>query len=172
MSDYNRVSHCFTVWLCLLCLPACQCARLSASTTPLCTRTDSLLVDCIISHPHNRVCISPPLPPSPPHHPGHRRVAKWSRSSCTTEATAGTATTASPAPAATRSCWMEPASSWTSTPLRTTTCWMGMLPPQVGSTGYPEIPPSHSLIDPTCGPLELPLHVQDLMNPDLHSPIR
>lgn len=30
---------------------------------------------------------------------------------------------------------MEPASSWTSTPPRTTTCWMGTLPPQVGSTG-------------------------------------
>lgn len=86
-------------------------------------------------------CVYLHHPPSfPPYHPGDRRIAKWSQSSCTTEATAGTATTASPAPAATRSCWMEPASSWTSTPPRTTTCWMGTLPPQVGSTGY-EIPP-------------------------------
>lgn len=86
-------------------------------------------------------CVYLHHPPSfPPYHPGDRRIAKWSQSSCTTEATAGTATTASPAPAATRSCWMEPASSWTSTPPRTTTCWMGTLPPQVGSTGY-QIPP-------------------------------
>lgn len=89
------------------------------------------------------------LYPPPLYHPGDRRFAKWSQSSCTTEATAGTATTASPAPAATRSCWMEPASSWTSTPQRTTTCWMGTPPPQVGSNTSPgclggsrELPPS------------------------------
>lgn len=30
---------------------------------------------------------------------------------------------------------MEPVLSWTSTPLKMTTCWMGMPPPQVGITG-------------------------------------
>lgn len=49
-------------------------------------------------------------------------TSKWSRSSCLTEATAGTATTALPVLAVTRSCSMAPASSWISTPLRTTTC--------------------------------------------------
>lgn len=83
---------------------------------------------------------SPFLPPLHPYHPGDRHIAKWSRSSCTTEATLGIVTTASPAPAATRSCWMEPASSWISTPLKMTTCWMGTLPPQVGSTGNQKPP--------------------------------
>lgn len=86
----------------------------------------------------NMVCASPPsslFPILPPYHPGDGCIAKWSRSSCITEDTAGTATTASPAPAVTRSCLMEPVLSWTSTPLKMTTCWMGMLPPQVGITG-------------------------------------
>lgn len=68
-------------------------------------------------------------------------LAKWSQSSCTTEVTAGTATTASPVPAVTRSCWMEPVSSWTSTPQRTITCWMAMLPHQVGC-----LPPAQCLL--------------------------
>lgn len=63
-------------------------------------------------------------------HAGHC-VARWSRRSCAPEATTATATTASLVPAATRSCWMEPVSSWTFTPPRTTACWTGT-PPQVG----------------------------------------
>lgn len=80
----------------------------------------------------------------PPYHPGDGCIAKWSRSSCITEDTAGTVTTASPAPAVTRSCLMELVLSWTFTPLKMTTCWMGTLPPQVGNTGttgYPPPPP-------------------------------
>lgn len=38
-------------------------------------------------------------------------------------------------PAVTRSCLMEPVLSWTFTPPKMTTCWMGTLPPQVGNTG-------------------------------------
>lgn len=113
------------------------------------------------------VCLSPPsslLSSSLFYHPGDGCIAKWSQSSCITEDTAGTATTASPAPAVTRSCLMEPVLSWTFTPLKMTTCWMGMLPPQVGyiwsppwnviifrlrwaptSSVHPEFPGSYSL---------------------------
>lgn len=106
----------------------------------------------LIQQEQTRVCVSPPSSLFfflPPHHPGDGCIAKWSRSSCITEDTAGTVTTASPAPAVTRSCLMEPASSWTSTPLKMTTCWMGTLPPQVGltgSTGYQIAPRPFSII--------------------------
>lgn len=119
--------------------------------------------DYNLASSRHSVCISttPLLPPSlTRYHPGHWCVAKWSRSSCTTEATAGTATTASPAPAVTRSCWMEPASSWTSTPLRTTTCWMGTQPPQVGSTEYLQIPHQTICLVPNLAPLSFPSMTQ------------
>lgn len=100
--------------------------------------------------------ISPPI--IPPYHPGDGCIAKWSRSSCITEDTAGTVTTASPAPAVTRSCLMELVLSWTFTPLKMTTCWMGMLPPQVGNTGTTgyQIPPPDVIII-----------IQTLMSPHL-----
>lgn len=103
----------------------------------------------------NMVCVSPPSSLFlllPPYRPGDGCIAKWSRSSCITEDTAGTVTTASPAPAVTRSCLMEPVLSWTSTPLKMTTSWMGMLPPQVGmtgSTGYQMAPQPFIVITQT-----------------------
>lgn len=89
-----------------------------------------LFQHCLPLHPDTQRSSSSPRS-------GDRCVAKWSQSSCTTEVTAGTAITASPVPAVTRSCWMEPASSWTSTPQRTTTCWMAMLPHRVGCLTLP-----------------------------------
>lgn len=123
----------------------------------------------------NRVCVSPPsslILFLPPYHPGDGCIAKWSRSSCITEDTAGTVTTASPAPAVTRSCLMEPVLSWTSTPLKMTTCWMGMLPPQVGitgSTGYqiapqPFIVIIQTLISPSLPCLSIPWLSRELLH--------
>lgn len=53
---------------------------------------------------------------------------------------------------------MELVLSWTFTPLKMTTCWMGTLPPQVGNTGTTEyqIPPPDVIII-----------IQTLMSPHL-----
>lgn len=136
--------------------------------------TGSFILKTLLSSLLSTWCVYLHHSPSttlPRYHPGHRRVAKWSRSSCTTEATAGTAITASLAPAATRSCWMELASSWTSTPLRMTTCWMGMLPPQVGTIGYLLTPHQTVPKSAKCGPLEHTLRGQGLMRPLLSNQI-
>lgn len=137
-----------------MCVCTCVCHSLLFPCESLCTLTTHRshlcsLASCRFYNPVSSqtrcVYISTTLPLSPPYHPGDRHIAKWSQSSCTTEATAGTATTALPAPAVTRSCWMEPASSWTSTLPKMTTCWMGMLPPQVGSMGF-QVSPRSSLV--------------------------